>query len=91
MEDRQDRSSTARHHSLGDGRDPARHGHLAQPVVPGAAAKLLDLLAVPDDARRFTATGEAGRLQSGTPLPAPLPIFPRYVEPEAEDAAKGAS
>lgn len=64
---------------------------LAQPVVPGAAAKLLDLLAVPDDARRFTATGEAGRLQSGTPLPAPLPIFPRYVEPEAEDAAKGAS
>ncbi len=29
--------------------------------------------------------GEAGRLKAGTPLPAPQPIFPRYVEPEEGD------
>jgi methionyl-tRNA synthetase len=60
-------------------------GTLAQPYVPASAAKLLDLLAVPDDQRNFADLGK--RLVSGTPLPAPAPIFPRYVE-EAEAPAK---
>jgi methionyl-tRNA synthetase len=62
-------------------------GILAQPVLPEAAAKLLDLLAVPEDARTFAALGEGGRLTPGTDLPPPAPIFPRYVEPETEAVA----
>ena len=72
--------------------DPARMGtvlyvlaevlrHLAilvQPVVPEAAAKLLDQLAVPDDRRAFAALAEA--IVPGTELPKPEGIFPRYVE-----------
>jgi methionyl-tRNA synthetase len=55
---------------------------LAQPVVPAGAAKLLDILSVADDARDFAHLGERGRLKAGTSLPAPQPIFPRYIEPE---------
>ncbi len=55
---------------------------LAQPFVPAGAAKLLDILSVSNDARSFAHLGEAGRLKAGTSLPAPQPIFPRYVEPE---------
>jgi methionyl-tRNA synthetase len=55
---------------------------LARPAMPGSADRLLDLLAVPTDARAFTALGPAGRLQSGTTLPAPQGVFPRYVEAE---------
>ena len=57
---------------------------MAQPFVPAGAAKLLDLLAIPPAARTFAhlgELGEAGRLKSGAALPAPVPIFPRYVEP----------
>ena len=53
-------------------------GLLIQPYMPGAAAKLLDLLAVPANSRSFASIGV--KLVSGTPLPAPAPIFPRYVE-----------
>ncbi|RBP16865.1 methionyl-tRNA synthetase [Roseiarcus fermentans] len=65
---------------------------LLQPVMPGSMAKLLDLLAVPPEARTFAAleTGEAAgrldapnRLEPGRALPAPSAVFPRYVEPEA--------
>jgi methionyl-tRNA synthetase len=52
---------------------------LAQPFVPGSAARLLDQLAVPETARRFTALAEAP-LRSGTPLPKPEGVFPRFVE-----------
>jgi methionyl-tRNA synthetase len=55
---------------------------LARPVVPVAADKLLDLLAVAAEARDFAALGPNGRLAAGTALPPPAPIFPRYVEPE---------
>jgi methionyl-tRNA synthetase len=55
---------------------------LAQPFVPAGAEKLLDLLAVPGDARDFGSLGEKGRLKAGTPLPAPSGIFPRFVESE---------
>lgn len=60
---------------------------LTQPVMPAAMAKLLDLLAVPAEARAFAALGETGRLAAGTALPAPSAIFPRYVEPEGGEAA----
>ncbi|HWK00917.1 MAG TPA: methionine--tRNA ligase [Xanthobacteraceae bacterium] len=55
---------------------------LAQPFIPAGAAKLLDLLAVPADARSFKSLGETGRLKAGTELPAPSGVFPRFVEPE---------
>ena len=55
---------------------------LVQPVMPVAAAKLLDLLGVPAEARSFAALGKVCRLDSGTPLPAPSAVFPRYIEPE---------
>jgi methionyl-tRNA synthetase len=62
-------------------------GLLTQPFVPLAAEKLLDLLAVPADARSFAQAETAYALQSGTALPAPSALFPRYVEPEAAEKA----
>jgi len=58
-------------------------GLLIQPVMPQSAAKLLDQLAVPEDARAFSRVGEAGRLAAGAALPAPQGIFPRIVTDEA--------
>ncbi|MBY0361254.1 MAG: methionine--tRNA ligase [Phreatobacter sp.] len=52
---------------------------LAAPAIPLGAPKLLDLLAVPEDARDFAAL--ATRLKPGTVLPPPAGVFPRYVEP----------
>jgi methionyl-tRNA synthetase len=59
---------------------------LCQPYIPGSAAKLLDLLAVPGDRRGFANVGESGALVEGTELPAPTGVFPRYVEKEGEPA-----
>ena len=58
-------------------------GILAQAFVPGAAARLLDLLAVSPANRQLEGVGPSGRLVAGTALPQPQPIFPRYVEAEA--------
>ncbi|MFU0506507.1 methionine--tRNA ligase [Pseudaminobacter sp. NGMCC 1.201702] len=59
---------------------------LCQPFIPGSAEKLLDLLAVPADAREFDRVADEHALAPGTALPAPQPVFPRYVEqPAAED------
>ncbi|WP_134499654.1 methionine--tRNA ligase [Microvirga pakistanensis] len=58
-------------------------GILAQPFVPTAAAKLLDLLAIAPEERVLAAVGPEHRLRAGTALPQPAPIFPRYVEAEA--------
>jgi len=55
---------------------------LLQPFMPESAGKLLDLLGVPADRRDFTALGATGRLQAGTPIDKPTPVFPRYVAPE---------
>lgn len=60
---------------------------LVQPVMPVAAGKLLDLLGVAPETRSFAALGAGHRLVSGTALPAPSAIFPRYVEPEDGQAA----
>ena len=59
-------------------------GILIQPYVPQSAAKLLDLLSVPENKRGFASIGE--RLVSGTALPAPAPVFPRFVEEETKPA-----
>ncbi|MGL5363195.1 MAG: methionine--tRNA ligase [Bosea sp. (in: a-proteobacteria)] len=63
-------------------------GLMAQPFIPASAEKLLDLLGAPAEQRLFAHVGSKARLVSGTALPAPAPIFPRYVEPEA--AGEGA-
>jgi methionyl-tRNA synthetase len=57
---------------------------LAQPVMPESSARLLDLLAVPADARDFAQLGPDRRIGAGTQLPAPAPVFPRYVEPAGD-------
>ncbi|TGW04543.1 methionine--tRNA ligase, partial [Mesorhizobium sp. M2D.F.Ca.ET.145.01.1.1] len=53
---------------------------LCQPFIPGSAGKLLDLLAVPADRRAFAHVHADHALVSGTQLPAPEGVFPRYVE-----------
>jgi methionyl-tRNA synthetase len=58
-------------------------GILVQPFIPDSAGKLLDLLAVPQDRRAIDMIGEGGRLTPAAALPAPQPVFPRFVEPEA--------
>jgi methionyl-tRNA synthetase len=78
--------------------DPARQGTvlhttaevirqvaiLAQPFMPQSAGRMLDLLAIPSGERDFAALGGATRIAAGSKLPAPAPVFPRYVEPAAE-------
>ena len=80
--------------------DPARQGTvlyvtaevlrqiaiLAQPFMPESAAKLLDLLAVPQGERSFAFLGDKHRLAAGAQLPPPAAIFPRYVDPEKQAA-----
>ncbi|HEX9468611.1 MAG TPA: methionine--tRNA ligase [Bradyrhizobium sp.] len=56
---------------------------LAQPVMPESSAKLLDSLGIPQGERDFASLGGATRIKPGTVLPAPVPVFPRYVEPSA--------
>jgi methionyl-tRNA synthetase len=56
---------------------------LAQPFMPASCAKLLDLLGVPANQRDFSFIGGRHRIAAGTNLPAPSPVFPRYVEAEA--------
>ena len=52
---------------------------LAQPAMPAAMEKLLDILGIAADSRNFAAL--ASRIKSGIQLPPPAPIFPRYIEP----------
>jgi methionyl-tRNA synthetase len=80
--------------------DPARQGTvlyvtaevlrqvaiLALPFVPESAGKLLDLLAVPAGNRAFSYLGGKHRMEAVVKLPAPTPVFPRYVEPGSRAA-----
>ncbi len=59
----------------------------AQPFVPASAATMLDQLAVPEADRDFSQYGAPGALKPGAELPAPKPVFPRYVE-EGEGTAE---
>ncbi len=57
---------------------------LAQPAMPESAAKLLDSLGIPDDARDFAALGEAGRIKPGTTLPAPVGGVPALCRTDSD-------
>jgi methionyl-tRNA synthetase len=59
---------------------------VAQSVMPGSAAKFLDLLGVAADQRMLAHVGAAHRLVPGSVLPSPQPVFPRYVEAEKTEA-----
>ena len=62
-------------------------GILCRPFMPASANKLLDLLGIPAGERQFDRLGDPGkRIAPATALPAPAPVFPRYVEPEAAKA-----
>jgi methionyl-tRNA synthetase len=58
-----------------------------QPFIPGAAERLLELLAVARERRGLADIGASGRVEPGAALPAPSPIFPRYVEPSSTEQA----
>ena len=78
--------------------DPARQGTvlyvtaevirqvaiLAQPFMPTSAAKMLDLLSIPETERDFSALGGVRHIAPGTALGEIKPVFPRYIEPEAK-------
>ncbi|MCL2452097.1 MAG: methionine--tRNA ligase [Alphaproteobacteria bacterium] len=51
-----------------------------QPFIPEAAGKLLELLGVEPNVRDFAHAGEGQTLRAGTPLPSPMPVFPRFIE-----------
>ncbi len=77
--------------------DPARQGTvlyvtaevvrqiaiLAQPEMPQASHKLLDILGIPDDVNSRNFAALSRRIKPGVVLPAPAPVFPRYIEPTA--------
>jgi methionyl-tRNA synthetase len=80
--------------------DPARQGTvlyvtaevlrqvaiLALPFMPSSSGKLLDLLAVPAAERTFAFLDGKHRIAAGVKLPAPAPVFPRYIEPPVQVA-----
>ena len=55
---------------------------LVQPVMPVSASKLLDLLALPEDERSFAHLSPHHAMVTGTELPAPVGVFPRFVDAE---------
>jgi methionyl-tRNA synthetase len=52
-----------------------------QPFMPGSMGRMLDQLGVTESERSLAAL--ATPIPSGTPLPPPAGVFPRFVEPEA--------
>jgi methionyl-tRNA synthetase len=60
---------------------------LVQAAMPKSAGMLLDQLGVPAQARDFAALRPASRLEPGTQLPPPAPVFPRHVEADSEATA----
>jgi methionyl-tRNA synthetase len=56
---------------------------LTQPAMPQASAKLLDILGVPNDMEFRNFAALRTRIKPGVVLPAPAPVFPRYIEPTA--------
>jgi methionyl-tRNA synthetase len=53
---------------------------LVQPVMPDAAAKILDQLGVAGDQRGFGVLDGKARLASGQVIAKPEPVFPRFVD-----------
>ena len=59
-----------------------------KPFMPGSTARILDQLSVPADSRSFAAFDR--EMVSGTALPAPQGVFPRFVDP-AQESKRGAA
>jgi methionyl-tRNA synthetase len=57
---------------------------LTQPFVPSSAEKLLGLLNIGPQERGFDALKPGSRIKAGVTLPAPAPVFPRFLEAEAK-------
>jgi methionyl-tRNA synthetase len=53
-------------------------GILLQPIIPESATKILHALSVPQDQRLFMHLNAKFRLKSGTKIPLPQAIFPRF-------------
>jgi methionyl-tRNA synthetase len=56
---------------------------LCQPVMPTTMAKMLDQLAVPQNARTFAHVTDAVGLAQGIKIDQPAGVFPRYAPPAA--------
>jgi methionyl-tRNA synthetase len=52
---------------------------------------LLDLLGVDESQRDFAALGAGSCLGVGKALPVPSPVFPRYLEKDAENTKQAGS
>ncbi len=61
-------------------------GILIAPFMPDSATKLLDLLGLDADQRQFKSLGASSRLKTGSAMPKPEPVFPRYVETEEKNS-----
>jgi methionyl-tRNA synthetase len=62
---------------------------MAQPFMPASMEKLLGLLGVPANARKFAHAEFAQGLAAGTLLPTPAPVFPRYIDAEEDLLPRG--
>ena len=86
---RQDRSGAPGHRALrhrrsaAAGRDPGRSRSCR---IPPRGCSICS--AFRPTQRTFARLGGAARIAAGTTLPPPAPVFPRYVEPAAEAAAR---
>ena len=60
-------------------------GLIIQPYMPESASKILDQVAIPEEQRNFSCIHADHALVSGTDLPKPQGVFPRYIEEEDAD------
>lgn len=60
---------------------------LYQPIIPGSANQILDLLSVPVDQRTFSCLhGDEYKIQPGAPISKPTGVFPRIEVPDLVEA-----
>lgn len=60
---------------------------LYQPIIPGSANQILDLLSVPADQRTFSCLqGDEYNIQPGAPISKPTGVFPRIEVPDLVEA-----
>lgn len=59
---------------------------LVQPFMPRSASMMLDQLGVPENARTFACMDSDHAILSGTQLPPPTAIFPRYIDRSADSS-----
>jgi methionyl-tRNA synthetase len=62
---------------------------MTQPFMPASMEKLLGLLCVPANARKFANAEIAQSLVAETLLPPPAPVFPRYIDAEEDLLPRG--